>query len=240
MSRRQKGVALLLVLWALAMLTVLMTGLLAMVRQESQLGRWQREHTRALMAANAGVSVAIRALKDPVQRKQWVADGRSQNLQFDDAVMQVSVRSERGKLDLNAAQASALGRLVITLGASREQAASLASSLNASRAVGAAPLQVLEELRLLPGMTERLYTQLLPNVTLWSGLDSPQPELATEPLRQALGLPQMSAQNVDVGPIVSIRSAARLADGVSAVIQTTVLLSTNDGVRPYRVLRYSE
>lgn len=240
MSRRQRGVALLLVLWALAMLGLLLGALVMVVRQETRLALWQREHTQALLAAEAGIELAVRAISDPAQRALWVADGREQPLLFDRARLRVSVRSERGKLDLNSAAPGDFARVAQALGSSPQQASTLAQSLNTRRAAGRAPFQALEELRQLPGITAALYQQLLPELTLFSGLESPEPAFASAGLRRVLGLPSLPARGIDPGPVLSISSTAQLPDGFSVTIHSTVLLSINEGVRPYKVLRYSE
>lgn len=240
MSRPQRGVALLLVLWALALLSLLLGTLVLMVRQETRLALWQREHTQALLAAEAGIELAVRGSGDPAQRSRWVADGREQPLLFDRTRLRVSVRSERGKLDLNSASPDDIAKVAQALGGSAGQARVLAQSLTARRTAGRAPFQALEELRQVPGVSAALYRQLLPELTLFSGLESPEPAFASPGLRRALGLPSMPARGVDPGPVLSISSTAQLPDGFSVTLHSTVLLSINEGVRPYKVLRYSE
>lgn len=239
--RRQRGVALLLVLWALALLSLLLAGLAGWVQLENKQALWQRQHTRALLAAEAGVNLAVQALLDPLQRSRWVADGRALGLRFDDAQLTVSVRSERGKLDLNSAVVADIVRLAQACGAARDQASAIAQALETRRAGGQPPLRVIEEVRQLPGMTQTLYTRLLPEITLWSGLDRPVPAFATVLLRRALNLPKQSAVGADPGQVVVIDSRAQLPGGLSASLETIVLLNPSEGgAQPYEVLRWQE
>ena len=240
MKRRSQGIALLLVIGLLALLTLMMSGLVGAVRQELRLGQWQREHTRAVWAAEAGLALAVRGLREPVPARRWIADGRAQALEFDGAALQIRVRSERGKLDLNVASATDFARVALGLGATAAQSRQLAATLSGERSEDRPPLRALEEMRSWPGMTGALYARLLPEVTLWSGLASPDPAFASESLRQALGLPRVAAQGSDPGPIVTIHSQAIRPHGFSAQIHGTVLLSIEQGPRPFRVLRYSE
>lgn len=241
MIKGQKGIALLLVLWALALLSLLLGGLAGWVQLETRQGLWQRQHTQALLAAEAGMSQAVQALLDTSRRPRWIADGRGMPLRFDDAQLVVSVTSERGKLDLNAAQAEDVARTAQACGASRNQAAQLANALQARRGGDEQPLRVIEELRQLPGMTQVLYSRLLPEVTLWSGLDRPEPAFATPLLKRALNMPNQAAVGADPGDVVTIESQARLPSGFSARLQTTVLLNPSEGnAQPYRVLRWQE
>jgi general secretion pathway protein K len=60
-------------------------------------------------------------------------------------------------------------------------------------------------------------------------------------MRQALNLPQRSAQGVDPGEVLVVDSRAQRPGGYEARLQVTVLLSpTEDGAQPYRVLRWQE
>ena len=238
---RQRGVALLLVLWAVATLSLLLGGLAGWVQLETRQALWQRQHTQALLAAQAGMNLALQSLLDLNHRPRWIADGRAVPLAFDDARMVVSVSSERGKLDLNAASNEDITRVAQACGADRDQATRLGRALQARRDGSAAPLRVIEELRQVPGMTQRLYQRMAPEVTLWSGLARPDAAFASPLLRSALNLPQQTALGTDPGSVLSIDSQAQLPDGVVARLQTTVLLSPSEGnAQPYRVLRWQE
>lgn len=232
--RRQRGAALLLVLWVLALLSVLLGGLAGWVQLESRQALWHRQHTQTVLAAQAGVALAM-------ADRHWIADGRERLLTFDDAQLHVSLRSERGKLYLVNAEAHDLTRLALACGASPAQAAQVAKALDARRKQGLAPFRVLEEVRQLPGMSQALYRQLLPELTLWSDLDRPAPAFASALMRQALNLPQQSAQGADPGEVLVVDSRAQRPGGYEARLQVTVLLSpTDDGAQPYRVLRWQE
>jgi general secretion pathway protein K len=240
MNRRSRGVALLLVIWLLAVLTLTLGSLVTVVRQELQLSRWQREHTRAVWAAQAGLALAVRALREPQPERRWIADGRLQLLSFEGTTLQLRVRSERGKLDLNLAASNDLARLALQEGATAEQAQALAAALAARRLESAPPLRTLEELRPWAGMSEVLYQRMAPQLTLWSGVALPEPAFASPALREALGLAAVNAQGVDPGPVFSVEAIAVRPDGFSAVVSSTVLLSIEQSTRPFRVLRYSE
>ncbi|PMU89408.1 MULTISPECIES: general secretion pathway protein GspK [Pseudomonas] len=232
--RRQRGAALLLVLWVLALLSVLLGGLAGWVQLESRQALWHRQHTQTVLAAQAGVALAM-------ADRHWIADGRERLLTFDDAQLHVSLRSERGKLYLVNAEAHDLTRLALACGASPAQATQVAKALDARRKQGLAPFRVLEEVRQLPGMSQALYRQLLPELTLWSDLDRPAPAFASALMRQALNLPQQSAQGADPGEVLVVDSRAQRPGGYEARLQVTVLLSPmEDGAQPYRVLRWQE
>ncbi|MBK5478253.1 general secretion pathway protein GspK [Pseudomonas sp. TH21] len=232
--RRQRGAALLLVLWVLALLAVLLGGLAGWVQLESRQALWLRQHTQTVLAAEAGIAMAM-------ADRHWIADGRDRALSFDDAQVQVNLRSERGKLYLINAEAQDLMHLALACGASPAEAGQWAKALEARRNQGLAPFRVLEEVRQLPGMTQALYSQLLPEITLWSDLDRPDPAFASPLMRQALNLPHADAEGADPGEVLVVDSRAQRPGGYQARLQVTVLLSpSEDSAQPYRVLRWQE
>ncbi|MBI6567096.1 general secretion pathway protein GspK [Pseudomonas synxantha] len=232
--RRQRGAALLLVLWVLALLSVLLGGLVGWVQLESRQALWHRQHTQTLLAAEAGIAQVM-------ADGHWVADGRTIALTFDDARLQVRLRSERGKLYLVNAHTDDLLRLALACGATPAQAQQLVKALEARRKQGLAPFRVLEEVRQLPGMTQALYSQLVPELTLWSDLDRPDPAFASALMRKALNLPRQNAEGVDPGQVLEINSRAERPGGYQARLQLTVLLSpAEDSAQPYRVVRWQE
>ncbi|MGY2401142.1 type II secretion system minor pseudopilin GspK [Pseudomonas sp. SDO5271_S396] len=231
---RQRGAALLLVLWALALLSVLLGGLVGWVQLESRQALWLRQHTQTVLAAEAGIAQVM-------ADRRWVADGREMALTFDDAQLHVSLRSERGKLYLINADGQDFMHLALACGATPAQASQLAKALDTRRNQGAAPFRVLEELRPLPGMSQSLYSRLLPELTLWSDLDRPDPAFASPLMRQALNLPQAHAEGSDPGVVLMVDSRAERPGGYRAHLQVTVLLNpTEDSAQPYRVLRWQE
>ena len=239
--KHQRGVALLLVLWVLALLSLLLGGLAGWVQLQTRQAAWHRQHTQAALAAEAGVALVMQALADPAQRKQWVADGREVPLMFDDAHLRVGLRSERGKLYLNSAEPSDFARVALACGATQAQASRLAKDLETRRNEGLAPFRVVEELRQLPGMSQVLYSRLVPQITLWSGLDRPDPAFASPLMRKALNLPHQSAVGADPGEVLVISSRAERPGGYYARLHVTVLLSPSEGsAQPYRVLRWQE
>ncbi|EIK94456.1 general secretion pathway protein K [Pseudomonas sp. M47T1] len=236
----QQGVALLLVLWVLAVLSTLLAGLAGTVQLQQRQAGWQAAHVRALLAAEAGLSQAAISLQARDLKARWAANGQPHALTFDQAQVAVSVRSERGKLDLNAASQADVDRLLRACGAAPSVAEAIAQALQQQRD-GSTPLRALEEFRELPGMSAALYRRVLPLVTVWSGQAQPDPSLAPPRLARALGLPTVRTPNPDAGQILTVTSEARLPGGVHAQVRVTLMMTlAKEGARPYRVLRWQE
>src|SRR5579859_7347770 len=211
---RQRGVALLVVLWACTLLAILVGGYAVLARTEGLQARYQFAQTQAHYAAEAGVMRAIYALQDPQPDQRWIPDGRIYPFPFDGAKVSVSVVSETGKVDLNAASPDVLQNLFRAAGMSDMDAQSLARNIvdwrsfsyappgsvpNASYANAGldygprhGPFGSVEELQMVLGMTPKTYRAVASQVTLWSGRPSPDPQ--TAPALALAAVPGMTPQ----------------------------------------------
>lgn len=125
---RARGMALLLVLWGMTLLGVMGLAFGHATRLEvrevqAQTARWQAE-----LIARAGVQRAILGLLDPDPATRWPADNRLQEVPWVDARLQVRVRSEAGKVNLNHAPLALLEAL-IALELPQADAAALAAAI---------------------------------------------------------------------------------------------------------------
>jgi general secretion pathway protein K len=236
---RQRGAALLVVLWALAFLAVLMGGVVAVVRLENQQSRHALDRSHALISAEAGLALAVEGLLEPTVYP-LVADGRDYEALLDGVKVAFSVRSERGKLDINFADTQAFTRLLLYLGASRTQTVQLSEQLRSFRTAGRF-VKFLEQVQAFDGMDSELYQKLEPNITLWTGLTQPDKAFATPDVRAALGLPNQLTASQGPGSVVSVSARGQLPNGFIASLNVTLHLDSAGGGAPlYRVLRWQE
>jgi general secretion pathway protein K len=269
----QRGVALLVVLWACTLLAILLGGYAMLARTEGLQARYQFAQTRAHYAAEAGVVRAIYGLQDPQPTRRWLADGRPYVFQFDDASVTVVSTDEGGKVDLNSASPAVLQALFQAVGQRADAAHALAAAVVDWRSYGAgqpsittlpggrtprhAPFASIEEVQQVPGMTPALYRAIAGVLTIWSGRESPDPDVAS-PLALA-AIPGMTPQQAAAitaarastrpgaglvasnGTTHSIRAVATLSDGTRAALGATIRLQGIQGNgQPYTVLRWQE
>lgn len=251
--RRQHGVALLVVLWACTLLAILVGGYAVLARTEGLQARFQFSQTQAHYAAEAGVMRAIYALQDPQLTQRWIPDGRPYPFAFDGAKVQVSIVSETGKVDLNAATPDVLQALLKAAGMADTQAQSVAANIvdwrnfafapagtvpNASYANAGlnynprhGPFGTVEELQMVLGMTPAVYSRVASQVTLWSGRPSPDP--ATAPALALAAIPGMTpaqAQAIAASRTSNDQNQALAAtQGVTHSIRSEATLA--DGTR---------
>jgi len=235
----QRGVALLLVMWACTLLAILLGGYAILAHTEGLQANYQFQQARAHYAAEAGVMRAIYALQAPSINDRWIADGRMYPMQFDQAKVGVSATAESGKVDLNAASPDVLTNLLRNAGVDPVHASQITQAIvdwrsfpisqqqvsqrnaaytAAGRDYGPrnGPFASVEELQMVLGMTPELYAKVAPYVTIWSGRASPDQN--TAPLLALASIP-----GIDLQRAAAIIAARPAATGVS----TTGLVANN-------------
>lgn len=192
MSRPARGIALLIVLWAVALLTVLLGGYAMLARSSALEARTVLAQTRARYAAEAGLARAVLTLREPDPQQRWVADGRDYAFPFDGFRVHVRITDVTGLVDLNAATPAVLAALLRAAGEPAPAAAALAAAIEQRRLLPSpagltlsrddrnreGPFITRCTLRALPGMNAALYARIAPVLTLWSGRNSPDPAYA--------------------------------------------------------------
>lgn len=202
---RERGAALLVVLWMLALLAVLILSLTSTARTELTVAHNQEETAQARAIADAGVTLAILATLDPSSATQSPGTGEPHNLRFGSGTIRVAVQDEYGKIDLNVAPPELLAGLFHTLALSETESDRLVAAIMTLRAEALAqsmpsadtsaaagvlapqkPFLAIEELRLLPGMTSTLYERLEPFLTVYSAQYGVNPLTAPPQVLQSL------------------------------------------------------
>lgn len=207
--RRQRGVALVLVLWVSVLITVLLASFSLSARVEALQGRNLLDATRARYAAEAGLHRAAYELRGNNPDTRWVADGRVYPLEFEGAEIEVQLYDETGKVDLNVADPLLLAALFEFAGLEKAEAESLAAAvvdwrdpddlltLNGAEAdqyksegrkykPRNAPFETVSELQQVLGMSFELYRELEPLLTIYSGRAQPNPAFASPEVLQLL------------------------------------------------------
>lgn len=209
---RQRGAALLLVMWLVLLLSGLVAGYAMSARIESLQGNGAARGVVADEAARAGVELAVSRLlaQDPEQR--WAADGRAYELPFGPTTLTIEVLDESAKIDINAAPPSLLSGLFVELGEPLERAEQMAAAIvdwrdpdNLSQPVGGAedpayaaaglawgakdaPFESVAELAQVLGMRPALVAAAAPHLTVYSGNATPNADIAAPIVLAAMGL----------------------------------------------------
>lgn len=226
----QRGAALLLVLWLVAMLAALV-GAFAMIAQVEHLqGQVLFRGVVARQAARAGLEYAMTRLGAPDPRLAWIPDGRTHEWTYRDARIELVVVDEQGKVDLNLADHPLLSRLLQATGSEPRDADDIAAAVLDWRdpdpltqpAGGAedpayaaeglpygakdAPFEDVSELQQVLGVDRALFERVAPYLTVHSGRPHPDPAFAAAPVLTAIGL--------DATQVIALRRAWDPASGL--------------------------
>src|SRR5262249_24406011 len=112
---RERGIALVAVLWIVVLLSVSASALLMVMRSEGRSIATERDRIQAAAAAQAGIDLALVGLAD--SNGAFRMDGSSRALRLNDAEIEVRVTAESGKVDLNAADRALIRGLFEVAGA---------------------------------------------------------------------------------------------------------------------------
>jgi general secretion pathway protein K len=219
----ERGVALVVVLWGVALIAAAIVAIGMITRSESLIARNALENARARHAAEAGVQLALhRLLSYP--RGTHLFDGAAETWQDGTTAVALAIQDEEGKVDLNAAPFALILGALRSAGATPPDALAIACAVVARRGYvdlqcleGEAPppavapglLVAVEELRRLAGVDAALYRRLAPLVTVFSGSAAIDPRLAPRDVLRAV--PTLSEGYVD--SYVGRRAAQRDGGG---------------------------
>jgi general secretion pathway protein K len=205
----ERGVALITVLWVLALLSVLAAALVSQTHVELQIARNMKETARARALAEGGVFLTIPHLLDSSLETQWRPDGQERLVEYGGGTIRITLQDEAGKIDLNAAPDELLAGIFAVLGVGSDESARLVDAiadwkdeddlrrLNGAerddyRRAGLAwvprngPFEAVDELRLVFGMTPALYARAAPLLTIYSQNARVNPATASAEVLQAL------------------------------------------------------
>ncbi len=258
-ARRDRGFALLVVLWSLVLITLLITTLLASGRSAVQLAGNVRDAAMARAAADGAINEAIFHL---LGRSGWAPDGTAHALVIGQSVVTVRARSLGGKVNPNLASIALLAGLFQAEGLAPEQARNLANAviawrseaatqpdrqalLDAYRRAGLAygppgkSFADLDELSNVMGMTPALLAAARPHMSLYQSGD-PDAAMADPVVRQALKLSGQTGAQADVyegnAPVAVIEAEAHGPGRTMTRQRAIVSLAGEQATPPYRIL----
>ncbi len=239
----ERGIALVAVLWVVAILGLIAAVFMREARTEIALTRNLAEEAKAEALAEAGVSRAMLALLGLDETMPWQVDGTPFAFEYGGGTVQLSMQDEGGKIDLNRARDAVLQGLFTSVEVAPEAAQHLVDAIADFRdadslrhANGAedadyakaglpydakdAPFEATEELLQVLGMTPEIYARVAPYITVYS--PRRDVNLATAPLGVLKALSYLSPERVQA--IVAQRADIARTRRRFRIIAVTVLV----------------
>jgi general secretion pathway protein K len=261
--RRSGGFALLIVLWTLVLIAFVVLHLTGSGRTEIRIADNLVANAAAAAAADGAISEAIFNLSDPRPEQRWPIDGPPRTVAIGDFRVVVRLEDEASRINPNLASPALTEALLRVLGsdpdAARRIAAAIADWVGSSptaktadalqaeyRAAGlaygppGAPLETMDELGRVLGVTPALYLALRPHLTLYGPAD---PKPGADPIVTAAvaQLPRIGAPEAPPAPtpqdVITIRIiAAAVGPDNAHVTHTAVVRIGSSLPQGYAVL----
>jgi general secretion pathway protein K len=208
-ERSSRGVALVVVLWGLVLVSIIAGGVAVGTRTDTTMAFNVAENAKARALAEAGIQHGILEMAQR-ETSAWLFDGTDYPIASSGGEIAVSLQDELGKIDLNTAPDELMQALFRSVDLDDAAARALADAVadfrdedDLVRLNGAeardyraarlshepknAPFEAIEELRLVLGMSEDLFRKVAPLITVYSR--RPWVNLATAPRGVLLALP---------------------------------------------------
>lgn len=260
---RERGLALVSVLWGVAILSLIAAAMLSASVTTATIGRNTWNATRAGNAADTAVNRAILALLDDRAQRQPRVDGTPVLWRFNNLGVKTWVQDESGKINLNVAPKELLQGLFVSGGMSASDAGALADRVVARRGPQdtlspKATFRAAEDLLAVPGMTREVFDRIAPALTVYGHTGAVNQQVAP---REALrALPNMGDDVIDrLFKNRDAAHAAALANGMTGggalgaansdfritvevfapgahVVRVAVVQFTGDATKPYLIL----
>jgi general secretion pathway protein K len=237
---RERGIALVLVIWVVTLLMVIAASFLYAMRIDARAARNSALVARGDAVAQAAVArTLIELFKPQGSPEVWRREGEPRRWAFEGAKVTVWLKDESAKIDLNTANNELLKGLFRHAGLSEEDAAKLLDAVldwrdtdSLTRPFGAEepeyariglkgrpanyPFQSTEELQLVAGMRPELYQRIAPMITIYSRQSGVNPQVAQRSV--LLAIPGVTGEAVDL--FLAERELAR-REGRAAPVFTT-------------------
>ena len=214
----QKGIALVIVMWMLVLLTVMAAGYSATMRTETRLTAQQLHSTQSRALAEAGVWLAVNDLLKPESSRKWNRDGTVENLKLLNGSVNLRIQDQSGLIDLNTARISLLQGLIKSVEPDDTRVSRIVNAIldwrdrdHLTRINGAedadyrldgfaygskdGPFNSIDELRKVMGMTETIYSKVKPALTIYSHMSGINPEFANREV--LLAIPGIDPGSID-------------------------------------------
>ncbi len=264
-TKRQRGFALLVVLWTLGLLGLLVAGLAASARSGTGLSSNVRGSALAEAAADGGVGQAIFQLL----RGGWQPDGLPHRFTIGSAAVVVTIEDQTGRFNPNFSSPPMLAALLGAAGLDPAQATDLSRMLVDWRTAATIsltgrlkldryrlanlpygppdrPFESVEEMGLVPGMSSDLLGRLKPYLSVYQAGDASNAAGASMGRNIVADAAMIGRQSALIGytsrdRLVLIRDIAEIAGGTRFIRRAVVRIPArpNPGERGWQLLTWN-
>ncbi len=277
---KQSGLAMVIVLWVISLLTIMAGSFALTMRRETTVISAVKDNAVLSALAETGLTLAQQMLYINDPDKRWVADGRIYQLNYQDADIRVRLFSESGKININKADEVLLTKMMASMELEMDQQQAVVSAIldwrdedDLVRLNGAEKdqyeqaglayqpsnneFQRVDELRMVLGISNDIYQQIQPLLTVYSNQAEVDLDVASKEVMQAIGniesgmLDDFIQQRTDNGTdtrskgneqsAYTIISQAKLDDDIIAGIKVTFKkTNSTEGEAPFQIMSWQQ
>jgi general secretion pathway protein K len=235
-TESSRGFALLAVLWFLVLIAAIGTYLMANARSETAIARNILAAARAEALAGAGIAQAAFHLSGTLASDRWKPDGTWYRVVLPAGEVRIRLHDETGKINPNRVSAALMSALFEAAGLDRFAARRLGAAVavwvrpaaearqiiatkeqyrdaGKNYAPPNAPIESIDELQLVLGMTPRILASVRPYLTIHTQAGQPDRNYASPLVRQAIDLARLQSRASAEGAVTPANSSAAVAAG---------------------------
>ena len=263
---RERGLALVSVLWGVAILSLIAAAMMSASVTSAHLDRNDWNAARAGSVADEAVNQAVLSLLDARASRQPRVDGVPTAITFDGVPVRLWIQDESGKINLNFAPKDLLQSLFVSAGMADGDAGALADRIVALRPVANGvttrlAFRSIDELLTVPGVSRALLTLIAPALTVYG--KSTEINMQFAPREALRALPNMDEQAIErllkdrddrykaafsdasdvagsplgVADAVFLTTVEAKVDG-ARVVRVAAVQFTGDAAKPYLILAW--
>ncbi|RLA20319.1 MAG: general secretion pathway protein GspK [Gammaproteobacteria bacterium] len=216
--RVNKGLALIVVLWVVTLLTIMASSFALTIQRETMISASLKEKAQASALAEAGINYAVLMLLSKDEEQRWQANSSLYEIKIAGKRIRMLIADESGKISINKASKEQLQQLFDSLAVEETLSDSISDAIldwrdknDLHRINGAEQPQYeeaglnysprndlfesVEELQMVMGMTAEIYRQIEAMISIYTKSKNINPVTATREV--LLTLPDINADMVD-------------------------------------------
>lgn len=263
MPKSAHGFALVIVIWVLTLLSLMAGSFALTMRRADSVTMALKNNAQAEALTESSFTQAKYMLQQPDPNQRWLADGSIYRIvRNDGSEIRISITAESAKIDLNQASPELLAAAIDMISSDKWQQQALLNSIldwrdadDETRPHGAEkkqyqdagltyspsnqPFQSLDELLLVQGMDEQTFNRLQPWLTVYSGqnqvdmeMASPEVQLIVNNALLSGNAPQQTggrSPSPPLTPAVGTQNNSQAANNQNTTYTIIVETQTEDG-----------
>ncbi len=211
--KEQRGLALVVVLWVITIMTLLVASFSTIVKTNIVIAGTEANLTQHSTLIDAGVDIAVFRILNKATQKLWLHPDKGQKVTFENKILNIRIINTSGLIDLNKTDGKLLLDFVKRYARDSDQAKNVVASILARRPdkkgeqkqqTSGLPVKKnsnieysfsdINELMTVPGMTQELYKKINPFITVHNAQGKINP--ASAPYEVLLSVPGLSKPGI--------------------------------------------